>query len=76
MVRKDAVLAGYKERIERAMAEDRNKWKVYLEKQQAHVEWEKVAEEQKGCLEEEEARRIMVTFFRGRDLVYCEESCS
>lgn len=77
MVQKDAVLAGYKERIERAMEEDCNKWKVYLGKQQAHVEWEKVVEEQKGrCLEEEETRRIMVAFFQGRDLVYCERNCS
>lgn len=75
MVQKDAVLAGYKERIERAMQEeekDCNKWKVYLGRQQAHMEWEKVVEEHRA--DEEEARRIMAAFFRGRDLVYCDRS--
>lgn len=71
----DAVLAGYKERIERAMQED-GKWKVYFNKQQAQVEWETVVEQEKGCLSEEEARRMMVAFFKGSDLVYCERKCS
>lgn len=76
MVQKDIILAGYKERIVRAMQEDCSRWKMYLEKQQAHVEWEKVVEKQKGCLAEEETRRIMVAFFKGSDLVYCEDSCN
>lgn len=70
---KDAVLAGYNERIERAMEED-SKWKVYLGKEQAQVEWEKMVEQHKGRLPEEEARRIVVAFFRGSDLRYCEGS--
>lgn len=71
MVLEDSVLAGYKERVERAVEED-PKWKVYLGKRQAQVEWEKLLEEQRDYLSGEEARRIMLSFFRGSDLRYCE----
>lgn len=67
---KDAVLAGYKERVERAM-EENAKWKVYLGKQQAQKEWEKLVEQQKDYLTEEEARGVMVAYFKGTDLRYC-----
>lgn len=74
MVEEDAKLVGYKERIERAMKED-CKWKVYLGREQALVEWKKVMEQQQMVrFTEEETRKIMVAFFRGSDLVYCEGS--
>lgn len=71
MVLKDVVLAGYKERIERAMEED-SKWKLYLGKAQAQVEWEKLMEQQKDYMSEEEAKRIMASFFKGSNLRYYE----
>lgn len=71
MVEEDVVLAGYRERVERAMVEERDcKWNVYLDKQQAQVEWEKVFKRQKDYMSEEEVKQIMVAFFRGSDLVY------
>lgn len=76
MVPEDVTLAGYRERVAKAVEED-PAFETYLYRKQAYFEVKKVlGEQEKWQLPSEDVRKIVLAFYKGVDLVYSDRGQS
>lgn len=76
MVPEDPVLAGYYERVFNGALED-PRMDILRHKKQANIEFQETVKNHDECnkMSVEDIQKLMVWFYRGRDLVYSDNNC-